>query len=80
MSGHEFKSKWICADMTVKDRFSPVFRKDFSVSKTFGRVTAEAADDCTAKVILKKGDITKEFTVCGGIYVHTFKVYLCTYF
>lgn len=45
MSGHEFKSKWICADMTVKDRFSPVFRKDFSVLKTFGRVTAEAADD-----------------------------------
>ncbi len=28
---HVFKGKWICADMTVEDRFAPVFSKDFVV-------------------------------------------------
>lgn len=30
---HKFKGLWIGADMTVEDRFAPIFRKDFSVSK-----------------------------------------------
>lgn len=40
MSEHEFKSKWIRADMTVEDRFSPIFKKDFITSKPFENVTA----------------------------------------
>ncbi|MBQ8015440.1 MAG: family 78 glycoside hydrolase catalytic domain, partial [Clostridia bacterium] len=30
---HIFKGKWICADMTVEDRFAPIFKKDFIASK-----------------------------------------------
>ncbi len=29
---HKFNGKWICADMTVEDRFAPVFRKVFTVN------------------------------------------------
>ncbi|MBP3442619.1 MAG: family 78 glycoside hydrolase catalytic domain [Clostridia bacterium] len=31
---HNFRGKWIGADMTVEDRFAPVFKKDFNLSKT----------------------------------------------
>ena len=31
---HNFRGKWIGADMTVEDRFAPVFEKDFNLSKT----------------------------------------------
>ncbi len=31
---HNFKGIWIGADMTVEDRFAPIFKKDFSISKT----------------------------------------------
>lgn len=40
MSEHEFKSSWICADMTIKDRFAPIFRKNFTIEKPFKNVTA----------------------------------------
>ncbi len=30
---HVFAGKWISAEMTVDDRFAPVFRKDFTISK-----------------------------------------------
>ncbi|MBR6531719.1 MAG: family 78 glycoside hydrolase catalytic domain [Clostridia bacterium] len=30
---HNFKGMWISADMTVDDRFAPVFKKDFSLDK-----------------------------------------------
>ena len=33
MNNHQWKGKWIGADMTVDDRFSPIFKKEFIVSK-----------------------------------------------
>lgn len=30
---HMFSGKWICAEMTVEDRFAPIFKKDFIISK-----------------------------------------------
>lgn len=39
MKEHQFNAKWICADMKVEDRFSPIFRKDFELSKPYGSVT-----------------------------------------
>lgn len=40
MSNYEFKSQWIRADMTIEDRFSPIFRKDFVLHKPVKKVTA----------------------------------------
>ncbi len=33
MSNHQWKGKWIGAQMTVEDRFAPIFKKEFTVSK-----------------------------------------------
>lgn len=33
MNKHEWQGKWIGADMTVEDRFAPIFKKEISVSK-----------------------------------------------
>ena len=30
---HNFKGKWIGADMTVEDRFAPVFKKEFELTE-----------------------------------------------
>lgn len=31
MAEHIFNGKWICADMTLEDRFAPVFKRNFSI-------------------------------------------------
>lgn len=33
MNEYQFQSEWICADMTVKDRFAPIFKKEFELTK-----------------------------------------------
>ncbi|MBR6531441.1 MAG: alpha-L-rhamnosidase N-terminal domain-containing protein, partial [Clostridia bacterium] len=33
MSNYNFKGMWIGADMTLDDRFAPVFKKEFTLSK-----------------------------------------------
>lgn len=33
MNNHIWQGKWIAADMTVEDRFAPIFKKEFIVSK-----------------------------------------------
>lgn len=33
MNNHTFHGRWICADMTVEDRFAPIFKKEIIVSK-----------------------------------------------
>lgn len=33
MNNHRWQGKWICADMTVEDRFAPVFKKEICISQ-----------------------------------------------
>lgn len=33
MNNHQWQGKWIGAQMTVEDRFAPIFKKDFIISK-----------------------------------------------
>lgn len=33
MNNHRWQGKWISADMTVNDRFAPIFKKEISISK-----------------------------------------------
>ena len=40
MSNHDWQGKWIGADMTVENRFVPVFKKTFTVSKSITEVKA----------------------------------------
>ncbi len=35
MAEHNFKGKWICADMTLEDRFAPVFKRNFTIKRDF---------------------------------------------
>ncbi len=37
---HKFSGKWICAPMTIEDRFAPVFKKEFIIDKVVGRAEA----------------------------------------
>lgn len=40
MIEHEFNGNWICADMSIEDRFAPIFKKAFSIEKAAESVTA----------------------------------------
>ena len=33
MNNHKWQGNWICGNMTVEDRFAPIFKKEFNVSK-----------------------------------------------
>ena len=33
MNNHVWQGKWICTDMTVEDRFAPIFKKEINISK-----------------------------------------------
>ena len=37
---HNFIGKWICADMTIEDRFAPVFKKEFIIDKAVDKAQA----------------------------------------
>ena len=37
---HNFKGKWICADMTIEDRFAPVFKKELIIDKAVDKAQA----------------------------------------
>lgn len=35
MNNHRWQGKWISADMTVNDRFAPIFKKEINISENF---------------------------------------------